>query len=157
MSLNVKMLCKHFRPEILYQVPVLRSLPGMSCDCDTRSLPTSHCPAFTVWLGNKHTPSEPISDLHSREPPQGTGMQPFLKTPRKQATCSQVCHKSEQKGSEGERLKKKKITQNVHNTNALHFWPVLPATDWCMMQQPSYSSRKGKPIASESWIRRGNS
>lgn len=41
------MFCKHFRPEILYQVPVLRSLSGMSCDCDMQSLPTSHCPAFT--------------------------------------------------------------------------------------------------------------
>lgn len=55
-------------------------------------------------------------------------------------------------------IPEKKTPQSLqHNTNALHFWPDLVVTDWCMMQQPSYSSRKGKPIASQSWIRRGNS
>lgn len=161
MFLNVKMLCKHFKPEILCQVPVLRSFSVMSCDCDMQSLPTSHHTAFTVWLGNKHTPNEPISDLHSREPSQGMWTQPFLEIPKKQGICSEVCHKSEQKGfgmNDSKRHSGKKKPQSLqHNTNALHFWPDLVVTDWCMMQQPSYSSRKGKPIASQSWIRRGNS
>lgn len=66
-----------------------------------------------------------------------------------------MCHKSEQKGSEDEwlketlRKKKNKQTQcSQQNTNILYFWRVLPATDWCMMQQPSYSSRTGKSILS---------
>lgn len=63
-----------------------------------------------------------------------------------------MCHKSEQKGFEDEWLKetlrKKKPQCSQQNTNILYFWRVLPATDWCMMQQPSYSSRTGKSILS---------
>lgn len=49
------MLCEHFRPGILCQVPVWRSFSGTSCGCDSWSLPNFHC--VTVTSTHPVTPS----------------------------------------------------------------------------------------------------
>lgn len=148
------MLCKHFRPEILCQVPLWRSLSGVSCGRDSRSLPNFHC--VTVTSTHPVTPS--LTHMAGRHPRpwQCSHSSKFLE----KKPFVHVFHKSEQKGSEDVWLKKtsrKKSPQHSQHNNVQCFWPVLAATDWCMMQQPSYSSRRGKHIAPESWIRKGNS
>lgn len=124
------------------------------------SVTRSHCPILlSAWVPSTHWVNPSLTCMAGSHP-RAWECSHSSKFPEKKShlfTFVIKVNKRELRMNDPKRHSGEKTPQcSQHNTNVLYFWPALPAMEWCMMQQPSYSSRRGKPIVSESWIRKGN-